>query len=448
MSSGSTINPSWFALFESRALDDPDLKTFMRASVILSEYLIYVPAVLLFVQRLSSAQRVSGWNASLAAAAILLQPGVILIDHGHFQYNTVMLGFVVACMACALGRTDLLACVFFVAALGFKQMTLYFAPAIFSYLLGTCLWPRLNIGRLIAIACVTSLAFVAMVAPLLLAALLDGRAPNVASADILQLPFTVPGLGRDSAIFTVLVQLGQMGHRVFPFSRGLFEDKVANFWCALHTFYKLKRFETATLQKLSLACTLTSIFPACLAIFLRPQPTLLPLAFASSAWGFFLFSFQVHEKSVLLPLLPMTLLLAGEQGMSADVRAWVGWANMLASWTMYPLLCRDGLRVPYFAMTLLWGWLLGEPSLLTSFLKPGSRSVPLLSANSLHVLFYAVMVAWHFGEALVPPPAGKPDIWVVLNVLVGAAGFGMCYAWCSIRLLQKAIGLGTKVKRR
>ena len=29
---------------------------------------------------------------------------------------------------------------------------------------------------------------------------------------------------------------------------------------------------------------------------------------ANTAWAFFLFSFQVHEKSALLPLLPITML--------------------------------------------------------------------------------------------------------------------------------------------
>lgn len=46
-----------------------------------------------------------------------------------------------------------------------------------------------------------------------------------------------------------------------------------------------------------------------------PAPTvkLLPHALFASAMAFFLFSFQVHEKSILLPLMPLTLLIAGKQ---------------------------------------------------------------------------------------------------------------------------------------
>jgi alpha-1,3-glucosyltransferase len=52
--------------------------------------------------------------------------------------------------------------------------------------------------------------------------------------------------------------------------------------------------------------------------------------------------------------------------------------------------------------------------------------------------FYAVMVMWHVLEAFVPPPNGKPDIWVVVNVLIGAAGFTICYAWCTWNLVVQS----------
>jgi hypothetical protein len=48
-SSGTSINPSWFELKTSRGLDDPLLKVFMRATVLASEYIFYVPAVMILV---------------------------------------------------------------------------------------------------------------------------------------------------------------------------------------------------------------------------------------------------------------------------------------------------------------------------------------------------------------------------------------------------------------
>jgi len=40
--------------------------------------------------------------------------------------------------------------------------------------------------------------------------------------------------------------------------------------------------------------------------------------------AFFLFSFQVHEKSILLPLMPLTLLMSGRSELddSTDIWEW------------------------------------------------------------------------------------------------------------------------------
>lgn len=127
----------------------------MRGTVIASEYLVYIPAVVNFLRRYTRMQGVPAWSASIALVAILLQPATILIDHGHFQYNTVMLGLVVASLDAILAGRMLWACLFFVGALGFKQMALYYAPAMFAFLLGVCIFPRVRILRLLNIAIIT-----------------------------------------------------------------------------------------------------------------------------------------------------------------------------------------------------------------------------------------------------------------------------------------------------
>ena len=52
-SSGTLINPTWFALHTSRALDNYHLKLFMRSTSLLSEYFIYIPPLLLLTRTLS-----------------------------------------------------------------------------------------------------------------------------------------------------------------------------------------------------------------------------------------------------------------------------------------------------------------------------------------------------------------------------------------------------------
>ncbi|KAF2836521.1 glycosyltransferase family 57 protein [Patellaria atrata CBS 101060] len=429
---GNFINPNWFALHTSRGIDDPTLKVFMRATVFVSEYLTYTPAVIIFLRRYTRLQSVNTWEASIALVAILMQPGTILIDHGHFQYNTVMLGFMVASMSSVLAGRPWWGAAFFVASLGFKQMALFYAPAVFSYLLGICIFPRINVVRFLVIGFTTVLSFAVLFAPLLLGAVYDSYR-GIPYQSLIQPPLlqglSFP-LNEKSLYYPILLQLTQTIHRIFPFARGLFEDKVANFWCALHTFHKLHHYSGALVQRAALLATLTAILPPCVIFFFKPHKELIPLAFSACSWGFFLFSYQVHEKNVLLPLLPMTLLLGGEGGLLPSTRAWVGFANLLGVWTMFPLLKRDQLTVPYYVISLLWAYLLGLPPVSLSAYHEGLEGGLNLATKILHVNFYLVMGVWHVMEALVSPPTNKPDLWVVGNVLVGAAGFSICYLWC------------------
>lgn len=122
-----------------------------------------------------------------------------------------------------------------------------------------------------------------------------------------------------------------------------------------------------------------------------------------------------------------------------ETRGWIGWANLLGAWTLFPLLKRDELRVPYAVLTLLWAYLLGlPPTSLSLYTAKRSKSNLRLSTRVLHLSFYAAMVVWHGLEAFVKTPEGKPDLWVVLNVLIGAAGFGICYLWCTWQLILRS----------
>lgn len=443
---GALINPSWFTLYSSRGIADPTLKIFMRATVMVSEYLVFVPAAVIFIRRFSRLNGVTNWSASLALVAFLMQPATILIDHVHFQYNTVMLGLVIATMSSLLANRYMWSAVFFVAALGFKQMALYYAFSVFAYLLGSCVTPKINPARLIGIALVTIAAFAVLVLPLILGTLHDVHRGIDSRPDIDGPPQPLPLfpelaniLDVDAFYWPVLEQLVQMVHRIFPFARGLFEDKVANFWCALNVLVKLRNFPPELLPKAALGATLLSIIPPNVVLFLRPRKQLLPLGLATTAWGFFLFSFQVHEKSVLLPLAPMTLLLAGRQGLSRDTRAWVGFANVLGVWTMFPLLSRVDLKVPYFVFTGLWTYLLGlPPTSFSAYFQEGQAAWAQWGTALLHWAFYAAMVAWHIVEMFLQPPGDKPDLWVVANVGIGFAGFALSYVWCLWQLLVQS----------
>lgn len=414
----------------------------------------------MFLRQYKQVQRGAATSSYIAMVAMLLQPSTILIDNGHFQYNTVMLGFVIAALSSIFAGRLLWSCVFFVAALGYKQMALYYAPIFFANLLGSSLTPKYRVGRLLAIATVTALSFSLLFLPLIAGTAYDVHRdvpqPQTSATSPL-LSYLPNGLLSNHTVHQILLQFSQVISRMFPFSRGLFEDKVANFWCALNTVYKVRKLEQLiSLPRLSLYATLMAMLPSFLLTCADPRAALLPYALAASAWSFFLFSFQVHEKSVLLPLMPMTLLLGSSEGLRKECRAWVGWANLAGAWTLYPLLSRDNLRTPYFIFTLLWAYLLGLPPTSSNVYAKTQdtrqqdeesragrcrhrfQDHVSTSTTILHGSFYFAMILWHIGEAFVKPPADKPDLWTVLNACLGAVIFSICYLWCSWKLILES----------
>jgi alpha-1,3-glucosyltransferase len=56
------------------------------------------------------------------------------------RYNSVLLGLSLVSLLFLSRNQDLLACIAFSLALCFKQMGLYYAPAIGCYLLAKCIW--------------------------------------------------------------------------------------------------------------------------------------------------------------------------------------------------------------------------------------------------------------------------------------------------------------------
>jgi alpha-1,3-glucosyltransferase len=193
----------------------------------------------------------------------------------------------------------------FVLSLCFKQMALYYSPAIFIYLLSLS-FPRLtrpNSRLLIPLGTTVILTFLLVLLPFLL------RPPHPWNWDF--------------------PSVGQILNRVFPFGRGLWEDKVANTWCATNLFLKWRvRFPTSTLKLLSLLCVLAAISPGMVFIARMPLPKKLPEVFVLTALGFYLFGFQVHEKSILVPGGVSALFLLRED---SEVRKWAGWFECICT---------------------------------------------------------------------------------------------------------------------
>ncbi|CAH2005977.1 unnamed protein product [Acanthoscelides obtectus] len=321
------LNENYTKLHDSRGYESEGHKLFMRYSVLISDVLIFLPAIIIYYwltvpddkgKKKKKEQGIVPLGPSTSIVLALLYPGIILIDHGHFQYNCVSLGLAVLAVTALLCEKDIIASFLFCLALNYKQMELYHAPPFFFYLLSTCV-PKPGQGTLSGLQKLSKIA-----------------ATVIFTFTVIWLPF----------LFSINDVL-QVLHRLFPVARGIFEDKVANIWCALNIFYKYREVENTKMVRACLTATVSALVPSSVDLFLRPNKKKFVLALINSSLAFFLFGYQVHEKSILLAAVPVLLY------MPFDPIACF-WFLCLTTFSMSPLLLKDRLTLAAFALKIFF----------------------------------------------------------------------------------------------
>jgi len=387
---GNQINSSYVELHNSRGIQTQQHKLFMRLTVIISDMLVLFPAIFLFSTR-----------NYLTVVTLLAYPGLILIDHGHFQYNNISLGLFLAAVAVITRGRHILGSVLFVCALNYKQMELYHALPFFFYLLGICAGRKTfgaKISQLIKIGLAVILSFGVIWAPFIL-------------------------LGKHSVLQVLL--------RIFPFSRGLFEDKVSNFWCALDVVLKLKQqLPVEDLAKLCLGTTFGLSLPSNIHLLFNPTHRNFLLSLVNTSLVFFLFSFQVHEKSILLAAVPVALLTFCD--IEDSLTTVIPWFLTISTFSMLPLLIKDGLLIPTISLSIMYLTVAANFDQFTpvknKYEKRTQSPVPVRAPTCFHTFCKVCMFFSLVGCGILtvlsttyPPPPKYPYLWP-LAVSVYSAG--------------------------
>lgn len=219
----------------------------------------------------------------------------------------------------------------------------------------------------------------------------------------------------------------QVFRRLFPLQRGIFEDYVANFWCTTSPVLKWKLLlpSSQALATLCATVTLVACVPSTVHQMLRPSPTGLLLGMFNASLAFFLFSYQVHEKGILYPLLPASLLIWRYPNEMVTF-------TVAAALSMAPLLLKDGLL---FALV---GTLLAYAGVLT-FVNPsdgdgtgcGRRPWTRQALDRILVCITAATVAL---KVCLPPPPSLPYLY---DLFISASCFLVfCCTFVSMNVEQ------------
>lgn len=386
------FNGSWTELHKSRGIETYEHKIFMRMTVLSADILIYMTAIIYYfyqTQPLYYASPPSNshkQNVAIYTALVLMYPGQILIDHGHFQYNCVFMGLTLWAIILMSKEHKVASAVIFTLALCYKQMSLYYSLPFFWFIVATTLREgslfRI-VSRIILFGLIVSSTFAIVFLPYL----------------------------KNSQDFL------QVLHRIFPFARGLFEDKVGNFWFTLNIFYKIREFySTNELLKISTVTTLLVSLPVGLHILFKPTLRTFKYAIVNTSLAFFLLSFQVHEKTILVPALPV-LLFYREHPMI------VNWFAIVSTFSLQPLLHRDGQLVPYLVLMIMFTLISIE-----MFSRHISLDLSkLFSLNNLIIAAYFSSILGCFSLSVaaifVKPPQHLPDLHPTLNALYSCLHF-------------------------
>ena len=256
-------------------------------------------------------------NVQWTILLILCHPGLLILDHIHFQYNGMLLGILLMSIACIENGNILMGAALYTCLVTFKHLYATLGPIYFIYLLRHYCFSSTTKGIQFRWRNFLKLAIV--------------------TAFTLLLPF-VPFLLTESS--SPKEQLQNIFQRLFPFGRGLVHDYwAANIW-ALHQLGEkvLTKLSLNIIPTITPAITaftlLVSLVPAMYVCWKSSTSFLNAIIYA--AFSSFMLSWHVHEKAIMTALIPLTLLACS----SPDHSTWFLRTHALGIFALFPLLFR------------------------------------------------------------------------------------------------------------
>ncbi|XP_058041534.1 probable dolichyl pyrophosphate Glc1Man9GlcNAc2 alpha-1,3-glucosyltransferase isoform X1 [Ahaetulla prasina] len=356
--------------------------------------------------------------------------GLLIVDHIHFQYNGFLFGLLLLSIARVFQKRYLEGAFLFAVLLHFKHIYLYVAPAYGIYLLrsycfaqnhpdGSLRWRSFSFLRVIVLGLIVCLVSAVSLGP-----------------------------------FLVWGQLPQVISRLFPFKRGLCHAYWApNVWAVYNSFDKIlsvlglkyqlldpakipkaamtgglvQEFQHTVLPSVTplatLCCTAISMLPSVFCLWFKPQgPRGFLRCLVLCALSSFLFGWHVHEKAILLAILPLSLLSV-EKSRDAGIYLIL---STTGHFSLFPLL----FTAPELPIKILLMLLFSVYSF--SSLKALFRNEPLL--NWLEAVYLIGLIPIEIICEIVFPFTSWAQKLPFLPLLLTSVycAFGIIYAWLKL----------------
>uniref|UniRef100_A0A2K6T222 Alpha-1,3-glucosyltransferase n=1 Tax=Saimiri boliviensis boliviensis TaxID=39432 RepID=A0A2K6T222_SAIBB len=229
----------------------------------------------------------------ILSVLLLWNFGLLIVDHIHFQYNGFLFGLMLLSIARLFQKRHMEGAFLFAVLLHFKHIYLYVAPAYGVYLLYQYqgLWSQTNLSSVLPpISCVAL-----------------GRLLHLStSGELIVNMWYLSDKNNTKYLFTLI------GLKL----KFLDPNKIPK---ASMTSGLVQQFQHTVLPSVTplatLICTLIAILPSIFCLWFKPQgPRGFLRCLILCALSSFMFGWHVHEKAILLAILPMSLLSVGKAG--------------------------------------------------------------------------------------------------------------------------------------
>ena len=342
---------------------------------------------------------------------MLISPCLIIIDHGHYQYNNVMHGFFIFAVYFLYKNKFIFAIIFYSMCINFKQMGMYYAIPFPFYVIR-----YLSKGTFI----------------------------NNFFSFLLYGIVTILSLCFIWSPWLIYQNYQNVLQRIFPVWRGIFEDKVATFWCVLNIVFKLSKLSQNSLIKSSLLLTIIScIIPIICMLFSNNfNKKIFNLSFFIVSFGFYLFSFHVHEKTIIVPYLAYLLCFF-------KIKEILPSFNLISMFSMYPMLKRENQIIPYFVLSFSFY------IVIKIIISKYKNSEEVKKENNLRIFIFTLIeiisiifiIGYHICEKIIPPPQKYPWFYPLINAVFSFTYFIFIFLIANIEILKLSFGQNNKKKR-
>ncbi|KAF0268237.1 hypothetical protein FOG51_02739 [Hanseniaspora uvarum] len=397
---------SWFTIKTLKTNEMAELRSFMKFTVCLTDMFMYIPPAIWFAKRygrlvaentvpLKKVALKPGSstfeNAALGhlkqlinfinSLIILFQPTLLFIDHGLFGYHGFTLGALLLSINNIFDNKLGGACVFYILALCFDQNSIFCAPVFVLYFL------RMTILSL------SLFDFASIIITILM------------TLALLYFPMYIFLDSREEGIKLLKNSL----YKIYSLSMFDTKKEPSNIWLFFKNNLLNGKLTNQELKVFSLVFIAISIIPTCVFILIKcsknnkPQSKVVLLyGLASCSLSFYLFSYEFDYKSVLIPILPLTLLIVkynqinslnktvnefGVNNINLSLQRLFVIQN-ISMYSLWPLVADNGLGVfvQYVLIICLYNWLFGR------FSFSSTRKLELIS-NTFYAIFYLVMIS-------------------------------------------------------